>query len=279
MSVNSDWSFEVFPPKDGDLDRFAPVLQRLGALQPDFISVTRGAGGAGEQIHERAAALIALCRAQLSCAVTAHLPCIYLTRAQAKAQLDHLKEDGVNRVLALRGDLREDAVGSGDFAHASELITFIREHYGDYFKIYAACYPEKHQEAASWESDIAALLHKVKCGVDTLISQLFFDNSSFYRFYDELQRHGMSVPVRAGILPVDNKKQVERMTSMCGAAIPAALGQLLERYGDDQLSLREAGLDYALHQIEDLRNQGQRCVHLYTMNKAEVAEKICKAFT
>jgi methylenetetrahydrofolate reductase (NADPH) len=272
FGVKKVFSFEIFPPK-----RTAPVhvvydtVAQLRDLAPDFISVTYGAGGGANN-----AETLRIARAvkhDYGIESVAHLPGINLTRGEVLGLLDELKAAGVENILALRGDRSPDFEPRKDFRYASDLISFIREN-GD-FHVIGACYPEGHQECASIEQDILNLKTKVDAGVGQLITQLFFDNGSFYAFRERAARVGIGLPIQAGIMPVTNKKQVERMVTLCGASIPGALRSLLERYDDDPESLLAAGIAYAIEQIDDLMAQGTDGIHLYTMNNPEVARRIC----
>lgn len=267
-------SFEVFPPKPATpIECIYQTLDALEALHPDFISVTYGAGGSGtrgstasiceniQQVHNTTA--------------IAHLPCIHETRASVLEKLAEFKACGIENILALRGDRHPDRLPQADFHYATELITFIREH-GD-FDICAACYPEAHPESASLIEDVRHLKEKVDAGASHLISQLFFNNNDFYRFMEYCSLVGIEVPIEAGIMPITNKKSIERMVSQCGASIPTRLAKLLSRYADDPESLKAAGLEYAIQQILGLLDHGVRGIHIYTMNNPDVARYLTEA--
>lgn len=264
-------SFEVFPPKrTASVDTIYNTLDQLQNLHPDFISVTYGAGGSEncKTTFEIASAI----QNQYQIESAAHLPCIGLTKEDVFLQLKKLENAGIENILALRGDLPSNAIPKGDFLHASDLITFIREH-GD-FHILAACYPEGHTESDSIVSDMRNLKIKVDAGADQLITQLFFDNDCFYRFRERCQLSGIHVPIEAGIMPVTNKKQIERMVSLCGASLPKKFTAMMERYEHDPESIRDAGIAYAVDQIVDLIAQGVDGIHLYTMNNPYIAARI-----
>ena len=265
------FSLEVFPPKpDADESVIFDTLEQLSDIKPDFISVTYGAGGGknGCNTIKIASAIENVCGIDS----VAHMPCINMTRQQAKDVLDSMKENGIENVLALRGDIPEGSSAQGDFAHADELVSFIRENYD--FNVVAACYPEKHPESRDVIDDIKRLKGKVDCGVDHLITQLFLDNSYFYDFYEKAQLAGINVPIEAGIMPVTNKRQIERMVKLCGVALPEKFIRILDRYGDDEVALRDAGIAYAVDQITDLITQDVAGIHLYTMNNSFSAHKI-----
>ena len=191
--------------------------------------------------------------------------------------LDELEKNGVRKILALRGDRVPDLTPKDDFAHASDLVAFIRAHAKDRFQLFAACYPEGHTEARDLDSDIQNLRKKVDAGVDRLISQLFFDNEYFYEFLDKARKAGITVPVEAGIMPVTNKKQIERMVTLCGATLPRKFQRVLAKYESQPEALREAGIAFATEQIVDLLAHGVDGIHLYTMNNPYVARKISES--
>ena len=268
------FSLEIFPPKpDSDESVIYDTLDSLTDICPDFISVTYGAGGGKNGC--RTIKIASDIKHRYDVESVAHLPCIGLTKAQAKDILDDMQRNGIENILALRGDIPAGEVPSGDFRHASELITYIRENYG--FNILAACYPEVHPESRSAADDIHWLRHKVDCGADHLITQLFLDNEYFYRFYENTQLAGISVPVEAGIMPVTNRRQTERMAKLCGVELPKKFIRVLEKYEHNAAALRDAGIAYAIDQITDLVAQGVDGIHLYTMNDPYVAHRIFDA--
>lgn len=269
------FSFEVFPPKKtSSVDVIYKTLDELGGLKPDFISVTFGAGGSG---NSRYALEIASKIKENGIIPVLHLPCINFTRAEIDAALEAAKERGIEHILALRGDINPDIPPVKDFSHASDLITYIRSK-GD-FDIAGACYPECHPDADNIDEDIANLKIKVEAGTDHLISQLFFDNDSFYSFCDKAAAAGINVPIEAGIMPVVNKNQIERMVTTCGASLPRKFVKIMQKYEHNPEALRDAGIAYAINQIVDLAASGVDGIHLYTMNNAYVARKISEAVT
>lgn len=267
------FSFEVFPPKrDYPIDTIFETLDELSKLSPDFVSVTCGAGGDGGDATAEIAAAI---KHKYGKESVAHMPGLNLTRDDALRALELLRNNGIDSILALRGDPNSDAAARGDFHYAAELIRFIHDN-GD-FDIVAACYPEGHTQCRDLTADISHLKAKVDEGVDHLITQLFFDNRFFYDFLERARAARIEVPVEAGIMPVTGKKQIQRMVSMCGASIPGQLKVLLDKYGDEPLSMRDAGIDYATEQILRLLENGVDGIHLYTMNNPYVAQKISAA--
>ena len=270
------FSFEVFPPKkESGVETIYDTLKDLKELNPDFISVTYGAGGSGTN-GVSTADLCSLIKNEYGIETIAHLSCLYNTKESVDKILDELNANGVKNILALRGDVDPNREIERDFKYASELTEYIMSKDMG-FEITGACYPEVHQEAEDLQTDVSNLKKKVDAGASHLISQLFFDNNSFYEFMDAARGSGIDVPVEAGIMPVTNKSQIERMVSMCGASIPAKLSKLLQRFGDDKMAMRDAGISYAIDQIMDLVANGVDGVHIYTMNDAYVARKITEA--
>ena len=268
------FSLEVFPPKpDTDESVIYDTLNELSDISPDFISVTYGAGGGqnGCKTIQIASDIKERCGVES----VAHLPCIDLTKAQAVEILDSLQAHGIENVLALRGDRRGDLPATGDFRHASDLISFIKERYD--FNIIAACYPEVHPESVSAVDDLKWLRHKVDCGADHLITQLFLDNKYFMDFSEKARIAGVDIPIEAGIMPVTNKRQIERMVKLCGVQLPKKFVRVLEKYEHNETALRDAGIAYAIDQITDLIAEGVDGIHLYTMNNPYVAKKIFSA--
>lgn len=267
-------SYEVFPPTPASpVDKIYQTLSELAELQPDFISVTYGAArGTNRSETFRIAAKIK----ELGVESASHLTCITTTKEDVRAKLTELKELGIENILALRGDLPEGNFEHGDFEHASDLITFIKSEF-DCFNIIAACHPEGHLEAESKVRDIQNLKLKVDAGANHLISQLFFSNDYFYQFLERCQLADIIVPIEAGIMPVTNKRQIERMSSLCGATLPPKFVTMMEKYEDNPVAMRDAGIAYAVDQIVDLFSQNVDGVHLYTMNNPYVARKIHEA--
>ena len=272
------FSFEIFPPKrDMPIDTVYRTLDDLTDLAPDFISVTCGAGGSADGSNRRTIEVASAIQNKYHREGIAHLPCIHFSRADVLSMLDELEKNGVRKILALRGDRVPDLTPKDDFAHASDLVAFIRAHAKDRFQIFAACYREGHTEARDLDSDIQNLRKKVDAGVDRLISQLFFDNEYFYEFLDKARKAGITVPVEAGIMPVTNKKQIERMVTLCGATLPRKFQRVLAKYESQPEALREAGIAFATEQIVDLLAHGVDGIHLYTMNNPYVARKISES--
>ncbi len=269
------FSFEIFPPKrDMPIDTVYRTLDDLTDLAPDFISVTCGAGGSADGSNRRTIEVASAIQNKYHREGIAHLPCIHFSRADVIAMLDKLEENGVRKILALRGDRVEGLTPKEDFHHASDLVAFIRALTKDRFQIFAACYPEGHTEAPDLDTDIRNLRKKVDAGVDRLISQLFFDNEFFYEFLDKARAAGITVPIEAGIMPITNKKQIERMVTLCGATLPRKFQRVLAKYESQPEALRDAGIAFATEQIVDLLAHGVDGIHLYTMNNPYIARKI-----
>ncbi len=268
------FSFEVFPPKkDSSIESVFDKLEEICALKPDFISVTYGAGGTGG--HSRTVDIASKIKHDFHIESVAHLTCVNSTRAMIDETLDDFKANGIENILALRGDYTEGVEPQTDFRYASDLCAYIREK-GD-FDISGACYPETHVDAADEVEDVLNLKKKVDAGAQHLISQLFFDNALFYRFLERTKIAGIRVPIEAGIMPVTNKRQIERMVSLCGASLPPKFSKMMQRYESKPEALRDAGIAYAVEQIVDLLANGVDGIHLYTMNNPYVAEKITRA--
>ena len=274
FSQKTVFSFEVFPPRrNAPIETIYETLYELQDLRPDFISVTYGAGG-GE--NKQSTISIAE-HIKNICHVPSvvHFPCIGLTKEDILEKIEEFKRAGIQNILALRGDIPEGMENRGDFHYASDLVAFLKEN-GD-FHISAACYPEGHIENPDKVADIRNLKTKVDAGAEYLISQLFFDNEYFYDFLEKCDLAGISVPIEAGIMPVINRRQVLRMAGLCGVKIPKKFQRILEKYEDNSVAMRDAGIAYAVDQIVDLLTHGVDGVHLYTMNNSYIAREIYKA--
>jgi methylenetetrahydrofolate reductase (NADPH) len=264
-------SFEVFPPKTSDLyDGVKAATDAIADLKPDFMSVTYGAGGSTQGYTTEIAANVKK-RGVVS---LAHLTCVNASHESLKEQLGRLKENGIENILALRGDLPAGVESTDDwvYRHASDLIPVIRE-VGD-FCIGGACYPEKHPESRTLAEDIANIRIKVDAGCEFLTTQMFFDNTIFFNYLYRLREAGINVPVVAGIMPVTNAKQMERILKLSQAFLPRRFVSILDRFGDDPKAMRQAGIAYATDQIIDLIASGINNIHIYTMNKPGNAEWI-----
>ena len=265
-------SFEIFPPKrDKAIQNIDETLAILSELNPDFISVTFGAGGS--HTDNQTVELAKRIKHQYGIDPLVHLICLNSSKFEICELLEELKEAEIDSILALRGDKNPAVEEKQDFRYASDLVKFIRQ-YGD-FSISGACYPECHTESKNKIEDIAYLKEKVDSGVQHLISQLFFDNNAFYSFQEHIQIAGMHVPVEAGIMPVINKAQIERMVTLCGASLPEKFSRVMHKYEDNKEALFDAGMAYAINQIVDLLAHDVDGIHIYTMNNPIVAKRIC----
>ena len=270
-------SFEVFPPKtDSAFESIEWSVRELSAYNPDFMSVTYGAGGGTSQYTTKIASLI---KNRLDTTALAHLTCASTPKYKIKEILDTLKENHIDNILAMRGDIPQNfEKPDGEYyEYAYELVKYIKE-YG-YFDIGGACYPECHPECDSLDKDIDHLKLKVDSGVDFLITQLFYDNDIFYSFMEKVRKKGIYVPVFAGIMPITNIKQIDRIISLSGTKLPCEVSEFLEKYKDSPEDLEKAGLDFAIKQINDLLENGVNGIHIYTMNKPYVARTVLKGIT
>lgn len=265
------FSFEIFPPKvTSPISTVYKTLEELNDLKPDFISVTYGAGGS--LTNNRTTELSSLVKEKYGVESVAHLTCISSTKDEIDIILDDLKSHGIENILALRGDIPVGQDPKGEFNYAYELISHIKKR-GD-FNILGACYPEGHVKGRDLKEDMLHLKIKEESGASQFISQLFFDNNHFYNLLEEKEKLAIKSPIQAGIMPVVNKKQIERITSLCGVNMPKKFIKIMERYEYDKEALRDAGIAYAVEQIVDLISSGVDGIHLYSMNNAYVARKI-----
>lgn len=270
------FSFEIFPPKTtSSVDTIYKTLEELKDLKPDFISVTYGSGGS--LVNNRTTELSSLVKEKYGVEAVAHLTCINSTKEEIDYILNDLKAHGIENILALRGDIPEGGVLKGDFKYAYELISHIKKR-GD-FNIAAACYPEGHVKGKNLKEDLIHLKLKEESGATHFISQLFFDNNYFYNFLEEKDKLNIKSSIEAGIMPVTNKAQIERLTSLCGVNLPEKFIKIVNKYEYDRVALRDAGIAYAVEQIVDLVSSGVDGIHLYTMNNPYVARKITESIS
>ena len=270
------YSLEVFPPKKTtSIDTIYNTLYGLRGLKADFISVTYGAGGSEAQ-KNKTCEIASLIKSEYQIEPVSNLTCVGSTKQDIIEYLDRLKEEGVQNILALRGDRNPSVPERDDFKHADDLTRYLKSK-GDDFCIAGACYPEKHFESESFTDDIKHLKQKVDLGAEMLISQLFFDNNLFYDFVEKARIAGINVPIEAGIMPVVNKKQIERMVSMCGASLPRKFVKMIQKYENRPEALVDAGIAFAIDQIVDLVSNGVDGIHIYTMNNPYIAKKITES--
>lgn len=267
-------SFEVFPPKTDD--RYATVEKaacEIAALHPSFMSVTYGAGGG---TSKNTASIAADIQDKFHTPVLAHLTCVSSTREHVRNMVNIYKEKGIENIMALRGDIPKEGRSVFEYNHACELIHDIKS-IDDSFCIGGACYPEGHVECESPSADIRYLKEKVDAGVDFLTTQMFFDNNMLYNFLYRIREAGIDVPVLPGIMPITNRKQVARSVALSGSTVPQRFRMMVDRFGDDPAKMKQAGVIYATEQIIDLISNGVTHIHVYSMNKPDIAAGIMQS--
>ena len=266
-------SIEFFPPKTPEgVEKLLMVRQKLYALKPQFFSVTYGAGGSTQDgTLQTVQAILAD-----GFAAAPHFSCIGATRDSVRAQLVDFKATGIQRMVALRGDLPSGYGAFGEFKYASELIEFIRAETGGHFHIEVGCYPEIHPQAKSPEADLNAYVTKVRAGASSAITQYFFNPDAYFRFVEDADRAGADIPVVAGIMPIISSSQLMRFSDACGAEIPRWIRLRLQAFGDDAASIKAFGLDVVTNLCEQLRAGGAPGLHFYSMNQSAATVEICK---
>lgn len=272
-------SFEVFPPKKQlSIENVSKLIEDLKKMNPDFISVTYSAGGSG--CSDKTIEIASIIKNNFDIESLAHITCINTDEESIQKFLDRLKDANIDNILALRGDYPDDIdprlglVTQSRFKYAKDLITFIKRRKNDNLSICAAAYPEGHIECSNMEENISHLKEKTDAGADFLITQLFFDNSYYYNFMDIAYKKNISVPIIPGIMPILSKDQIQKMIFLCGASLPSKIIKILYNYEKDPESLKKAGIEYAINQCQDLINDNAHGIHLYTMNKPEIAQEI-----
>ena len=268
-------SFEVFPPKvDSSFESVKTATEEIASLHPAFMSVTYGAGGGTSKYTLDIAQNI---KERYDVSTLAHLTCVSSTKETVKEKIAQLREIGIENVMALRGDLTPEMEGQyrshWDYRHAIDLVREIRESGAD-FCIGGACYPEIHPESANQKEDIKFLKEKVDAGCEFLTTQMFFDNNLLYNFLYKIREAGITVPVVAGIMPITNANQVDRAIKLSGSHMPQRFKSLVDKFGSDPAAMKQAGIAYATDQIIDLFANNITNVHVYSMNKSDVARKI-----
>jgi len=271
-------SYELFPPKtDAGMTALSENLTRLLAFDPDFITCTYGAGGSTRDITLDALNLV---REQSDVPLASHLTCVGATADELRDYLREAASRGIDSIVAIRGDAPkgEDSFTAteGGFSYAHELVTLIRAEFPQ-FNIIVGGYPETHPEASSAEADLDHLKHKVDCGADAVVTQLFYDNSDFYRFRDKCVARGINLPIIPGIMPVTSLPQIQRISALCGASLPEALVADLERCGDDQECAVQVGIDHATNQTRDLVANEVPGLHFYVLNKSRATADVLTA--
>lgn len=269
-------SMEIFPPKkDSEFSSAFRVAKELAEIHPSFISVTYGAGGSRSKSTVEIASYI---QNELHIPAMAHLTCVGSTKEDIQRLCASFREHNISNVLALRGDrpkdMSDEQYDGREFAYASGLVEFLKEHAD--FEIWGACYPEKHFESPDVESDLLHMKEKQDKGVTQFITQLFFDNACFYKFQDAARKRGITAKIHAGIMPITSAGQIGRSISLSGSSVPKALSDLIAVHGENSEDMYKAGIDYAIRQCRDLFHNGVDGIHIYTMNKPDVAKQIAK---
>ena len=266
-------SFEIFPPKkESELTNIDETLSILSGLHPDFISVTFGTGEVSDP--DRTISLAKKIKDEYKVEPVVHLTCLHYDKNEIDHLADHLREEGIENILALRGDRNSKIPDKNEFKHSTDLISYLKNKYD--FCLLGACYPECHPESRDKVTDLLNLKSKVDSGAEVLLSQLFFDNKTFYDFREKCRIADINTPVIPGIMPVINASQIKRMISLCNASFPLRFRKIIDRYENNKEALFDAGLSYALTQIIDLLVNDTDGIHLYTMNNPIVARRICE---
>jgi methylenetetrahydrofolate reductase (NADPH) len=265
------FSFEFFPPKTPEgKAKLRETWKQLGQLKPKFFSVTFGAGGSTRE--GTLDTVLEIRRAGHEAAP--HLSCIASTREDLKTQLERYRESGIRHIVALRGDLPSGLAASGEFRYANELVQFIRETTGDWFRIEVACYPEYHPQTRNALDEISNFRRKIEAGANAAITQYFYNADAYYRFVDACEAAGITVPIVPGIMPIGNFSQLARFSDACGTEIPRWLRFRLESFRDDSASIRAYGLDIVTRLCDDLLRAGAPGLHFYTLNQAGLTTTI-----
>ena len=260
-------SFEFFPTKtDEGTAKLLSARDQMAAFKPEFFSVTYGAGGS---TRDRTFAVVQAIQ-ERGIAAAPHLSCVGDSKSDLRELLNEYKEIGIDRIVALRGDLPSGAgLASSELRYANELVEFIREETGDHFTLEVAAYPEMHPQATNFEADITNFVNKVKAGADSAITQYFFNSDSYFYFVDRVQNMGVDIPIIPGIMPITNYSKLARFSDSCGAEIPRWIRKQLEAYGDDQDSIAKFGEEVVTEMCHRLLEGGAPGIHFYTLNQAE----------
>lgn len=265
-------SFEIFPPKkDDELKNIEPTLEVLSELKPDYISVTFGAGGSSN--NNKTITLAKMIKEKYGIEPVVHLTCLCYDKHEIDEFAKEIMNEGIENVLALRGDINPNIPSKDAFKHASELISYLKDTTD--FCVAGACYPEDHPDTPDHVSEMLNLKKKIDAGADLLLSQLFFNNENYYKFIEDCKIAGINCPITPGIMPVINEKQIRRMVTTCGAVLDDKFERILNKFGDNPPALYEAGMTHAMSQIVDLIANDVDGIHLYTMNNPAVAKRIC----
>ncbi len=277
MQASSPISLEFFPPRDNAArERMIRSAKELICLAPSYVSITFGAGGSTREGTADAVSIMQ----RLGFEAAPHLSCIGSTKQAVAAILDGYKAAGVNRVVALRGDLPSGmGVGHGELHYARDLVQFIREHSGDWFRIEVAAYPEMHPQASSATTDLDHFVDKVKAGADSAITQYFFNADAYLDFVDRVQARGVDIPIVPGIMPITTHAQLLRFSEMCGAEVPRWIRLRLAEYGDDRVAIRQFGTEVVQRLCQTLLDKGAPGLHFYTLNNADSVQAIVRGLT
>ncbi|HTH75741.1 MAG TPA: methylenetetrahydrofolate reductase [NAD(P)H] [Trinickia sp.] len=266
-------SFEFFPPKTPEgVEKLRATRAQLGLLRPKFVSVTFGAGGSTQQ----GTLDTVLDMAKDGLEAAPHLSCIGSSKENLRAILERYRAHGIRHIVALRGDLPSGMGEVGELRYASELVSFIRAEYGDWFRIEVAGYPEYHPQARSPRHDLENFARKVKAGANEAITQYFFNADAYFRFVEDARKLGVDVPIVPGIMPITNYSQLMRFSEMCGAEVPRWVAKRLESFGDDKEAIRAFGLDVVTQLCERLVKEGAPGLHFYTLNAATATKAVCE---
>ncbi|MEH6502593.1 MAG: methylenetetrahydrofolate reductase [NAD(P)H] [Cycloclasticus sp.] len=273
LDTNQPISFEFFPPKTEQArEKLLGVSQKLGQLDPAYFSVTFGAGGSAQQ--GTIDTVLDIKRQGFSAAP--HLSCVGSTKANIREILGNYKSHGIDRIVALRGDIPSGTLDVGEFRYANELVSFIRQETGDHFHIEVAAYPEIHPQAKNAQSDLANFKRKVEAGANSAITQYFFNLDAYLCFVEDCDKMGLNVPIVPGIMPITNYSQLARFSDMCGSEIPRWIRKRLEGFADDRESIKAFGTDVVSELCQNLLDKGCPGLHFYSMNQAESSLAICR---
>lgn len=265
-------SVEVFPPKkDGMIEGIVRTLKQISPLNPDYVSITYGANGSG---GNKTADACSISKDAFDLETVAHITTVNLTIKKLEEILDVYKRKGIYNLLPLRGDLDENSQFY-DYKHADELAYYIKKNHPD-FRLFGACYPEGHPESKNLLQDIEVMKRKQDCGVEFFVTQLFLDNKTYYNFKEQISKQNLHFNITCGIMPIVKVNQVTRIVSMCGTEIPQPFTKIANNKSEDEMY--RVGIDYAKYQIQDLINNGETNIHLYTMNRGDVAQEIFSEF-
>ncbi|MGL4602899.1 MAG: methylenetetrahydrofolate reductase [NAD(P)H] [Iodobacter sp.] len=266
-------SFEFFPPRTAEgAEKLRTTRRQLAQFKPEFFSVTFGAGGTTQE-----GTLNAVLDIQSEGhAAAPHLSCVGSSRENIRSIVQNYKDHGIRHIVALRGDIPSGMGDFGEFRYANELVSFLRSEFGDWFHIEVAAYPEFHPQAQSAEADIRNFVNKVRAGADSAITQYFFNADAYFRFVDEVNARGISIPIVPGIMPIQNFNQLARFSDMCGAEIPRWLRLRLQSFGDDTASIRAFGLDFVTELADRVLAGGAPGLHFYTLNAAGAVSTVCQ---